>query len=1645
MSPRLARYPADFGNDLGTPLAAGYFGQFSREEVSAALQSAGATVVRTKLQPDHVLFFLAVPSAVQKIAALPFISFLGPQPMKSQAVNYNNRAAHGLDALSAPSGRNLQGDAVFVGIGDNSDPYTHVDFTGRLIDRYPAVIAAHGTHTSGTVGGAGILDPRYAGMAPHVNIISQYFTDILTNTPTYIQDYDMVLTNNSYTNYDPGCANDGEYDFLAYYTDAQLSTYPTLLHDFAAGNDGGFTCSPLPHQFGTIKSGFQCSKNVLTVGNLDNSNYTINPTSSCGPVNDGRLKPEIVAGGTLITSTTPGNTYGVMSGTSMATPTVTGTMALLVQRYRQLFGGDPPSALLKALACNTATDLGNPGPDYTFGFGSLNARAAIEALEGGRYALGALANGATRTYTLNVPSGQQQVRIMLYWPDYPAAPFSAAALVNDLDLTVTSPDATIHLPLVLNPNPAHVNDPAVEGADHLNNIEQVVINNPPAGSYSIKLKGNNVPMGPQNYVLTFQVIQPSVTVEYPFGNETWVPGQAENIRWSAYGGDPNTFTIEYSADNGASWTTISNSVPSTSRIYAWTAPAVATNQGRIRVTRNVAGLFDVSDFPFTVLGQPVVSGSNPCQGYAQLSWAAVTSATSYDVMELQGSAMQKIANTTSTSFLLGNLNRDSTYWLAVRAVNGATPGRRSVAVNITPSGGSCALSALDNDLTVDSSVAPLTGRLFTSTQLGSSTPIQVEIKNLGTVPTSTAYTLSYRVNGGSIVTESSSAAIAPNGVTNYTFLQTCDLSAVGTYTLQVWVTNPGDPAHSNDTLTSVIKQLANAPLVLNPSFMEGFESAAAATYTNKASGFTGLDRCDLSASDPNGRARTFINSGFSRTGQRAATLDRTHYNTTSTSDSLTMTFNLSSYSSADQLWLDFFYQNQGIDFSMPGNQVWIRGNDQAAWIPVYTLSSSSANFGVYQPSAHIDITGTLKGASQTISSSFQIRFGEQGFTSTNSVVVDGDLDDGYTFDDITLSRSSNDIGLIGLVGPNLSNSCALSNAETIQVKVKSYSAAPATNIPVSYSVNGVTVTESIPSLNPFDSIVYTFTHTADLSSFRKDTIRAWVSMPGDNYAFNDSMTPVIFHPLPIYSSFPYLEGFEASDGNWYTDGINDSWQWGSPAKSIIRQAAGGQKCWVTSLTGNYNDNELSYLYSPCFDLSSLANPVLSFSHIFQTEDACDCDYHWVEYTTDGITWTKLGAVGSGTNWYDNTIRQAWQKSDTIWHVSSYDIPTRASRVRFRFVFNSDPATNYEGVAIDDIHIFDKAPVYSGVNIGGGFSQAVNGSAWIPFDLGGRRIAAINPNGQDLGNTLVKVYMNTGAVRNNGTQYYLDRNIVIQPSNAPAGNVSVRFYFLDSEINALRQATGCAGCTTLHDAYQSGITQYSSPIQSEEDSTFANDSSGFYHFFQPRQQVSVVPYDNGYYAEYQVKGFSEFWLDGGGAGFNQSLPLTLLSFTATRSGNGALLQWTTTHETGVLRYVIQKSPDGAVFNPTDSVNATNDSNAVNTYRYTDKRLWQGVNYYRLLIEDQDGQFSYSPVRTVTDSSAAWVITVYPNPVHSGDLYISSSVNCTHIGLVDAVGKSVIQHDTHGFLLTIPVTNLARGVYFLVVDTDAGRSVQKVFVK
>ena len=1613
-----------------------YYTSVNKADVIAELEKVGALVVPTKYTDANVIFVQADMDKVDAIAALPFVSYIGLQTLTDKELNYKGIGKHAVSSLLSPSGKKLSGKGITVGIGDNSEIVTQqLDFTGRTITRVPVPFSFHGIHVSGTVAGAGLLNPKHNGMAPRATIVSQYFSDIITTAPTYVADHNMVVTNNSYTNADGGCPGDGTYDVVSNYVDRQTGDYEKLLHVFAAGNDGGITCVPYPMNYATIKSGYQVAKNVLTVGAIDTL-YAVASFSSRGPVKDGRLKPEIMATGYNVFSTRHFFTYGSSSGTSMASPIVAGAATLLNEQYRKFYAGAvPQAALIKAVLCNTAEDLGNPGPDFTFGFGNLNARRAADAIENNRFYL---STATPSTNNITVPAGVRLLKVILYWNDTAAAPNAATQLINDFDLKVVAPGNIPHLPLILDPSPAGVNNNAVEGVDRRNNIEQVVINNPVAGNYDINVSAFALPYGPQEYVVTYQMDMNGVTVEYPFGDEKIVPGESETIRWSAYGDETNTFTVEYF--DGTSWNLIDNNVPASAQSFNWTAPATVSNNYRVRVSRNATAYTDQSDFNFTVIGQPVVTATIPCEGYAQFDWPAIPGATSYDIWQQKGDTMAVIGNTSILTYLISGLNSATTYWFGVSAKNGTVNGRRSVSRSVLPSTGVCTLSMFDNNLKAVSIDAPVTGRQFTSSALTASEQIRFTIKNLDNIATTGSYDLYYQVNAGTPVMETSAIAIAALATRQYIFTTSANFSAAGIYIIKAWVKRTGDTQILDDTTTVTIKHLPNALITL--PVLDGFENALVKEYMLNTTGLDSIDRVDFKANTPRGRARTFVNTGFALNGNRAITLDQFPYNATQTTDSLLMTYNLNNYISGQQLRLDFYYKNHGNE-NNPNNKVWIRGDDTRAWVLAYDLVANQAALGQYKH-AVINVNDVLDTVlpAQPISSSFQVKFSQQGNTSANVPYPIIDLDDGYTFDDVGIKEVSNDVGITRIISPAVSG-CGLAGSQTVSFEIKNYSSATFTNVPVYYNVNGGgSVMETITSLPP-GITTHSFALPENLLADTDYNFNFRVYESTDNYRDNDSILNYNFRAAPVINTYPYLEGFESGTASWYSKGQNSSWQWGTPTKTIINKAANGTRAWVTNLTGNYNSNEISYLYSPCFNVSGLTQPVLSFSHIFRIEDNTPADFTWVEYSVNGgVTWNRLGTNGSGTNWYnDATGKHQWRASLTTWHVASFNIPPTNNIVRFRIVFTSDLGFNLEGVGIDDIHVFDKAAVYNGTTLTG-ITQAVSGNNWIHFNSGATRVASINANGNNMGSTTVAVYPYTGTVRYQNYQYYANRNIVIRPTTQPASNVTVRFYFTDAEAKSLLAATGCSVCSKPRDPYELGVTKFSGSA-AQENGTLADNAGGVHSYILPAN-TQIIPHDNGYYAEFPVNSFSEFWLNNGGVSGTNSLPVDLLSFEAVKQVQKVLLQWITDNELNADKYIVERSTDGITYATIGNVSAYNNGNK-NNYSFTDLQPLSGLNFYRLKMTDKDASFRNSPVRKVNFDHAGDDFSIYPNPVTSNKLFVSSTGKITSALLFDAAGRILKLYTLNSRNNTLDLSGIAKGTYQLKIFTEKATHTEKIIIQ
>ncbi len=190
-----------------------------------------------------------------------------------------------------------------------------------------------------------------------------------------------------------------------------------------------------------------------------------------------------------------------------------------------------------------------------------------------------------------------------------------------------------------------------------------------------------------------------------------------------------------------------------------------------------------------------------------------------------------------------------------------------------------------------------------------------------------------------------------------------------------------------------------------------------------------------------------------------------------------------------------------------------------------------------------------------------------------------------------------------------------------------------------------------------------------------------------------------------------------------------------------------------------------------------------------------------------------------------------------------------------------------------------------------------------------------------------------------------------------------------------------------------------------------------------------------------------------------VPLQLLTFTAkwlssslsTGEGRGAaLLQWTTAQELNTSHFEIERSIDGREFSKIGTVKA-NSTTQSNTYKFSDavapnSPLWgAGGLFYRLKMVDKDGQFTYSPIRSLTINHSSLGIAVYPNPAK--DVVHIAGSNMVQLTLTDQTGRNLFTRQcANSSLETIPVKRFGRGVYVLrVTDTKGNIHIAKVVVE
>ncbi len=450
--------------------------------------------------------------------------------------------------LDGGMGLDLTGSGITAGIWDDGGVLTtHQEFGGRVTSADGSAIGSnHPTHVAGTMIASGI-DPEAKGMAGEASLESyDWFND--SGEMAVAAAAGLALSNHSYS-YIVGWQQDSPKTGWNWWGDAAINDtvdyffgfYDTTAHDWdsiavnapyylivaAAGNDrwddgpppgeshwvwdgGNWVLSTALRSpdgdFDCLPGGPQVAKNVLVVGAVDDipdgyaytTDVAMTPFSSWGPTDDGRIKPDLVANGMDLYSTLASSDtdYGPLSGTSMAAPNVTGSVALLQQHYRQTHNGDLPlAATLRALLIHTADEAGNsPGPDYIHGWGLLNTAAAVELISrdaGGQWIIKELTLNEGESYSTTVTSdGPDPLKVTIAWTDPPATPLSpalndiTARLINDLDLQITrESDSQTYYPWCLDVE--HPDWAATQDDNNVDNVEQVLIPTTGPGEYIV--------------------------------------------------------------------------------------------------------------------------------------------------------------------------------------------------------------------------------------------------------------------------------------------------------------------------------------------------------------------------------------------------------------------------------------------------------------------------------------------------------------------------------------------------------------------------------------------------------------------------------------------------------------------------------------------------------------------------------------------------------------------------------------------------------------------------------------------------------------------------------------------------------------------------------------------------------------------------------------------------------------------------------------------------------------------------------------------------------------------------------------------------------------------------------------------------------
>lgn len=372
------------------------------DKADAALKAMSEIDGITDIQRDREVKLIGLEDAkagAEILMTFPKVEAPAPLPTRAPANEWN------VDRVNANKvwEKGITGAGITVGVVDTGVDVSHpalkaayrgtnadgtTDHNYNFFDAVQGKKEAyddqmHGTHVAGTIAGTAVGDKGATGVAPGVKLIaSKILSSTGSGTMSGVMkglEWMLAPTDSEGKNPDPTKAPDIISNSWGT-NNGKDQSFRKLLQSFlAAGITPVFAAGNSGPRGGTVGAPGS-SPEVISVAATDKDDKVASFSSrGPSPIKDpsgSDRKPDISAPGALINSTVPGGGYRVLNGTSMATPAVSGVIALVLSKHKDLTNDE----IVKAIT-TSARDIDATGYDYNTGHGLIDAEKALEAAD----------------------------------------------------------------------------------------------------------------------------------------------------------------------------------------------------------------------------------------------------------------------------------------------------------------------------------------------------------------------------------------------------------------------------------------------------------------------------------------------------------------------------------------------------------------------------------------------------------------------------------------------------------------------------------------------------------------------------------------------------------------------------------------------------------------------------------------------------------------------------------------------------------------------------------------------------------------------------------------------------------------------------------------------------------------------------------------------------------------------------------------------------------------------------------------------------------------------------------------------------------------------------------------------------------------